>query len=168
MRLGCISETCSNNEDDITFTYMFKKCNLECRCVITGSVSPVLFHFMFIGDFILHTEMYSRGLRYMCFCQQPFPNFCQTLRFHENLIEYSVSKQRNVFMSSYCKCLKFLPRHKNFIFCSFHPAMPFNSVLHPVGQTALWIDACQLNTNNLNDTYSDTCCVTVYSELWLG
>jgi len=37
-----------------------------------------------------------------------------------------------------------------------------------VGHTALWSDACKLTTNNLNDTHSATCCLTVYSELWIG
>jgi hypothetical protein len=32
-----------------------------------------------------------------------------------------------IHVSSYYKCREFLSRHKRFIFCSFHPAMPFNS-----------------------------------------
>ena len=34
---------------------------------------------------------------------------------------------RSCVIFSYCKCRRFLPRHKNCIFCSFHPAMPLNS-----------------------------------------
>jgi len=59
MRVGGISETCSNIGNDIIFAFMFKKCGLKCRCVITGSVSLVLFCFMFLGDFIVHADLYD-------------------------------------------------------------------------------------------------------------
>jgi len=76
---------------------------------------------------------------------------------------------RSSVISSYCRFRNFLPRHKNFIFCSSHPAMPLSPMLHllTVGHTALWSDACQLTTNNLNNARSATCCVTFYSELWI-
>jgi hypothetical protein len=91
MRVGVISEIYSNNEDDITYFYIYvlKKCSLQCRCVTTGSVYQVLFYFMFIGDFILHAEVYDRSLRHICSRPQFFPDFCKTLRFPGNLVEYS-------------------------------------------------------------------------------
>jgi hypothetical protein len=33
---------------DSTFTLMFKKCGVKCRCVVAGNVSQVLFCFIFI------------------------------------------------------------------------------------------------------------------------